>query len=69
MHAGYPIMGLLDIVPEHLNASGLRRFGTWDLIHKISCNHDGWRWSNGRATAETFCNFFSLYVNQNVNIN
>jgi hypothetical protein len=66
MHSGYPMMGLLDVVPEHLNASGLRRFGTWGIIHEIGHNQqmDGW---SPRATVETGCNFFSLYVNQNVN--
>ena len=65
LHSGYPMMAYLDLVPELLSADGLRRSGTWGLIHEIGHNHqlDGWTPS---ATVQTGCNFFSLYVNQNV---
>ena len=65
MHSGHPMMGFTSAVPALINATSLRHLGTWGLIHEIGHNHQWDSWTVP-ATTETGCNFFSLYVNQNV---
>jgi len=65
MHSGYPMMGFISEETDHANATGLRKDGTWGIIHEIGHNHQWMSWTV-TGTTETGCNWFSLYVNQNV---
>ena len=68
MHSGYPMMGFTNSEPEHVNTTGFMEVGTWGILHELGHNHQWTSWTV-TGTDETGCNWFSLYVNQDVSNN
>ncbi|MFW5697247.1 MAG: M60 family metallopeptidase [Fimbriimonadaceae bacterium] len=69
MHAGYPIMTHLDIVPVMLSKDAMlnrTHGGVWGLYHEAGHNHQNYDWTfNG--TVEVTVNLFTMYVFDTVN--
>ena len=65
MHSGYPMMGLIPAEADLVNAPGILKDGTWGIVHEIGHNHQWASWVL-KGTGETGCNWFALYVNQDV---
>jgi Peptidase M60, enhancin and enhancin-like len=65
MHSGYPMMGFTSAEADQVNTVNIRQQGTWGIIHELGHNHQWNSWTVD-GTTETGCNWFSLYVNQNV---
>ena len=68
MHSGYPIMGFVSAVPDQVNVTQIRHGGIWGVVHETGHNHQWDSWTIS-ATTETGCNWWSLFVNQNVRTN
>ena len=66
MHSGYPIMGFVSAVDDSMSVSNLKKVGTWGITHELGHNHQWKSWTVS-GTTETGCNWFSLYVHQQVN--
>jgi len=68
MHAGYPIMTLLDMPPVLVNVERLKRNGhggVWGLFHELGHNHQSRDWTF-RGTGEVTVNLFTMYVLETV---
>jgi hypothetical protein len=65
MHAGYPIMGPVRLVPKQVNVTNIRANGIWDIIHETGHNHQWLSWTIPALT-DTSNNWWSLYINQKV---
>ncbi|XP_072508575.1 TRPM8 channel-associated factor 2-like [Notamacropus eugenii] len=66
MHAGYPIMGHLDIVDQLLSEERIRRKGLWDPIHELGCNQKCNAWDIPQHTTDPICKLWPIYVNETV---
>jgi Peptidase M60, enhancin and enhancin-like/N-terminal domain of M60-like peptidases len=63
LHAGYPMMGHLDMVPVWTSEKRLRAYdqnGSWAMFHETGHNHQDRAWTPS-GTGEVTCNLFSLY--------
>jgi len=68
MHAGYPIMTLLDVAPVMVDVDRLKRNGhggVWGLFHELGHNHQARDWTF-RGTGEVTVNLFTMYVLETV---
>ena len=65
MHSGYPMMGFVSAVDYSMNVVTLKNFGHWGITHELGHNHQWKSWTI-EANSETGCNWFSLYVHQQV---
>lgn len=68
MHAGYPLMTLLDMPPVMVDVPRLRRNGhggVWGLFHELGHNHQERDWTF-RGTGEVTVNLFTMYVLETV---
>ncbi len=68
MHAGYPIMTLLDMPPVMVDVPRLKRNGhggVWGLFHELGHNHQSRDWTF-RGTGEVTVNLFTMYVFETV---
>jgi len=68
MHAGYPLMTMLDITStmvdkDRIEANG--HHGVWGLFHEIGHNHQSSHWTFA-GTTEVTVNLFSLYVMEKI---
>jgi Peptidase M60, enhancin and enhancin-like/N-terminal domain of M60-like peptidases len=66
LHAGYPMMGHLDMVPVWTSEKRLRAYdqnGSWAMFHETGHNHQDRAWTPS-GTGEVTCNLFSLYCAQ-----
>ncbi|MBX3097315.1 MAG: M60 family metallopeptidase, partial [Fimbriimonadaceae bacterium] len=61
MHAGYPIMTWLDVVPLVSDVARLKTEGTWGHFHEVGHNVQESAWTFG-GTGEVTCNIFTLYT-------
>jgi hypothetical protein len=60
-------MGLSIAEADQVDTMTIRQQGMWGLIHEVGHNHQWDSWTVD-GTDETGCNWFSLYVNQNVSL-
>ena len=58
-------MGYTYDAHVYANASHIQQYGDWGIAHETGHNHQWDSWTHS-ATDETGCNWWSLYVNQNV---
>ena len=68
MHAGYPIMTLLDMPPVMVDVDRLKRNrhgGVWGLFHELGHNHQERDWTF-RGTGEVTVNLFTMHVLETV---
>jgi len=68
MHAGYPLMTLLDMPPVMVDVPRLKRNGhdgVWGLFHELGHNHQERDWTF-RGTGEVTVNLFTMYVLETV---
>jgi hypothetical protein len=68
MHAGYPIMTLLDIPPVVVDVQRLKgngHHGVWGLFHELGHNHQSRDWTFA-GTGEVTVNLFTMYVFETV---
>ena len=65
MHSGYPIMAHLESTGEVTTAASLTTVGAWGPFHELGHNY---QWSDWvlPGTVETSCNFWSVYISENV---
>jgi Peptidase M60, enhancin and enhancin-like/N-terminal domain of M60-like peptidases len=66
LHAGYPMMGHLDMVPVWTSEKRLHAYdqnGSWAMFHETGHNHQDRAWTPS-GTGEVTCNLFSLYCAQ-----
>lgn len=64
MHAGYPLMTMLDITTTMVDKQRIisnGHGGVWGLFHEIGHNHQNRDWTF-RGTGEVTVNLFSLYI-------
>ena len=61
MHAGYPIMTLLDVAPLVVDVDKLVSQGSWGHFHEMGHNHQSPDWTFD-GTVEVTCNLFTMYV-------
>ena len=66
MHAGYPIMTWLDVVPMVVNLEKMKAEGSWGHYHEMGHNHQSDLWTFD-GTVEVTVNLFTLYVYDNLN--
>ena len=66
MHNGYPMMGDIEAAEQAVNLDGVMKNGIWGITHEIGHNHQWKSWTTAKTT-ETSCNWFALYVHQQVN--
>ncbi len=59
-------MGFVSAVPDQVNVTQIRNGGIWGVLHETGHNHQWDSWTIS-ATTDTGCNWWSLFVNQNVN--
>jgi hypothetical protein len=60
-------MGFTADEAGHTDIVNIMKYGTWGTIHEIGHNHQWNSWTLD-GTEETGCNWFSIYVNQNVSL-
>lgn len=67
MHAGYPIMTHLDVVPDMVDHQSIidKKGDGWGFFHEIGHNHQHRDWTFG-GSVEVTCNLFTLYVFETV---
>jgi hypothetical protein len=68
MHAGYPLMTMLDITSTMVDKDRIRanaHHGVWGLFHEIGHNHQSGDWTFA-GTTEVTVNLFSLYVMETI---
>ncbi|NQT84633.1 hypothetical protein HQ563_16560, partial [bacterium] len=68
MHAGYPLMTMLDITSTMVDKDRIRangHHGVWGLFHEIGHNHQSRDWTFA-GTTEVTVNLFSLYVMEKI---
>ena len=68
MHAGYPIMTLLDMPPVMVDKARMianKHGGVWGLFHETGHNHQSRDWTFG-GTGEVTVNLFTMYVFETV---
>jgi len=68
MHAGYPLMTLLDMPPVMVDVPRLKRNGhdgVWGLFHELGHNHQEPDWTF-RGTGEVTVNLFTMHVLETV---
>ena len=66
MHAGYPIMTHLDVVPNFVNPEKLNSpESAWGFYHEIGHNHQSPDWTF-EGTGEVTVNLFTMYVLETV---
>ncbi len=66
LHAGYPMMGHLDMAPVWTSEHHLRAYdqnASWAMFHETGHNHQDRAWTPS-GTGEVTCNLFSLYCAQ-----
>jgi hypothetical protein len=66
LHAGYPMMGHLDMAPVWTSEKRLRAYdqnASWAMFHETGHNHQDNAWTPD-GTVEVTCNLFSLYCAQ-----
>ncbi|KAM4874073.1 TRPM8 channel-associated factor 3-like [Thomomys bottae] len=66
MHAGYPIMGQVQIVGDFLSVAAIRSNGLWSGLHELGHNHQRGAWSFPPYTNEATCNLWSVYIHETV---
>lgn len=66
MHAGYPIMGLLAVVPEVIHEERIRRSGVWGPLHEVGHNFQRSPWVFYPHTLEADCNLWTIYVHEKI---
>ncbi|XP_074123757.1 TRPM8 channel-associated factor 2-like isoform X2 [Sminthopsis crassicaudata] len=66
MHAGYPIMGFLDVVNELISEEIIRKKGLWCPIHELGHNQQFHAWEFPQHTTDATCNLWSVYVHEKV---
>jgi hypothetical protein len=68
MHAGHPIMTLLDMPPVMVDVDRLKgngHGGVWGLFHELGHNHQSRLWTFA-GTGEVTVNLFTMYVFETV---
>ncbi len=66
MHAGYPIMALLQYFDTVQDLDSLKSKGNWGIYHEIGHNHQSLDWTY-RGMTEVTVNLFSLYALETLN--
>ncbi|XP_062050886.1 TRPM8 channel-associated factor 3-like [Lepus europaeus] len=66
MHAGYPIMGLLAVVPGVIDEERIRRSGVWGPLHEVGHNFQRSPWMFYPHTLEASCNLWAIYVHEKI---
>jgi hypothetical protein len=68
LHAGYPMMGHLDMAPVWTSGKRLRAYdqnASWAMFHETGHNHQDHAWTPS-GTVEVTCNLFSLYCAEKI---
>lgn len=66
MHAGYPIMTWMDVVPMSLDPVKLKKEGSWGHYHELGHNRQEEAWTFD-GTGEVTNNLYSLWNMQKIN--
>ncbi|KAM6168199.1 TRPM8 channel-associated factor 3-like [Erethizon dorsatum] len=64
LHAGYPIMSVMEEATNILDEKKIRSHGTWGALHELGHNQQASGWNFPSHTTEATCNLWSVYVNE-----
>ncbi|XP_048193691.1 TRPM8 channel-associated factor 3-like [Perognathus longimembris pacificus] len=66
LHAGYPIVGRIEIVGDFISDAAIRKNGLWSGLHELGHNHQQSPWNFPPHTTEATCNLWAVYIHETV---